>query len=346
MIYDVTFHPSWWNKNAGVCFTEKFFDDPVYRIGSDMGMRRVLFEKFGEWGIGTERPEPRPLLGSDLIASGYLYSQLLGCDIRYSDAAPPEVLCPNLSDEDTAGFKAPELKDSAVWQKTEAQIQWLQKEYGKVHSAVNLQGVLNLALDLRGESIFIDMYQNGEAARNLLRQCFKLSVDVGKRLSEVSEWMSGGVTAVTNYLDFPGLYVHSNCSVEMVSLDSYRDFLLEYDIELSELFQPYGIHHCGQSMEHVAEGYAAVPDLAFAEVGAGSGVAEVKKALPDCWLNLRYSPVKLASVPGEELRDELEQMVEDAGGTNAAVSVSCVGIDTSVPDEQVAMFLKILQEMK
>ncbi len=345
MKFDVTFHPSWWNQNLGIRFTEDFFNNPEYRIASDVKMRRCLFEKFGEWGIGEENPEPRPLLGSDLIASGYLYSSLLGCDIRYSEEAPPEVICAALSEEEAGRFKAPSLEDCPDWQIVEEQIRWLQKEYGSVHSALNLQGVLNLALDLRGDSIFIDMYQDEEKARNLFDQCFDLSVQVGKRLSQVSTTLSGGVTAITNVLDFPGLYVHSNCSVEMISLDNYRDFLLEYDKKLSGLFQPYGIHHCGQSMEHVAEGYAEVPGMVFAEVGAGSKIAEVRKMLPDCWLNLRYSPVKLSDVPESELRTELQQMVLDGGGVASPVSLSCVGIDKSVSDEQVSLFLRIMKEI-
>ncbi len=346
MKYDITFHPSWWNKNLGIKFTEDFFNDPEYRIASDIKMRRCLFEKFGEWGIGEEHPEPRPLLGSDLIASGYLYSKLMGCDVRFSEEAPPEVICASLSDENLKNYKAPNLFECEDWKIVEKQIDWLQKEYGSVHSALNLQGILNLALDLRGDSIFIDMYQDEQGARQLFEECYTFSVQLGKRLAEVSDWMSGGVTAITNYLDFPSLYVHSNCSVEMISLDSYRDFLLDYDIRLSQEFQPYGIHHCGQSMEHVVEGYAEVPGMSFAEVGAGSNVEAVRKSLPDCWLNLRYSPVKLAEVSKEELAKDLNQMIGDAGGTDAPVSVSCVGIDKSVSDEQISCFLQLFGKMK
>ncbi len=346
MKYDITFHPSWWNQNLGIRFTEEFFNNPAYRIASDVKMRRFLFERFGEWGIGEEHPEPRPLLGSDLIASGYLYSSLMGCDVRFSEDAPPEVICAHLSEEDMQNFQAPNLTDSEDWRIVEDQISWLQKEYGSVHSAINLQGILNLALDIRGDSVFIDMYQNEQGARQLFDKCFDLSVQVGNRLSEVSDWLSGGVTAITNYLDFPSLYVHSNCSVEMISLDSYRDFLLEYDVKLAQLFQPYGIHHCGQSMEHVVEGYAGVPGLVFAEVGAGSDIAAVRKALPGCWLNLRYSPVVLADVPQEDLRADLSRMVQQAGGPESSVSLSCVGIDKSVPDEQIRLFLKILSQIQ
>ena len=346
MKYDVTFHPLWWNRNLGIRFTEEFFNNPEYRIESDKKMRRLLFEKFGEWGLGEEHPEPRPLLGSDLIAIGYVHSELMGCPIRYSEDASPEVICPSMSAEEALNLKAPDISASPIWQRTEDQILWLQKEYGKVHSAVNLMGVLNLALDLQGHSVFIDMYENEDAVRNMFEQCFDISVQVGKRLAEVSDTLSGGVTAITNFLDFPGLYVHSDCSIEMISLDCYREFLQEYDCRLSKQFQPYGIHHCGQTMEHVVEGYADVPDLAFAEVGAGSDVAAVRKALSHNWLNLRYSPVKLTDVEEGVLKDDLYKLVQASGGTGSPTSVSCVGIDNSVPDSQIELFLQTLKDME
>ena len=42
MKYDITFHPSWWHENAGVDFTQEFFDDPGYRMDCDGKMRRTL----------------------------------------------------------------------------------------------------------------------------------------------------------------------------------------------------------------------------------------------------------------------------------------------------------------
>ena len=55
--------------------------------------------------------------------------------------------------------------------------------------------------------------------------------------------------------------------------------------------------------------------------------------------------MKLAIATEEELREDLYQMVNAVGGKNEAVSVSCVGIDASVPDGQIALFLSILKEM-
>ncbi len=337
---DVTFHPSWWNSKIGIDFSRDFFFNPEKRIPADQEMRRELHRLFGAFGLGDENPQARPVWGTDLLASGFLYSALLGCDIRYGADIPPEVISPKLTADQMKDFKLPDLDAHPLWQEAMADVEYLKKKYGHVISAINLQGVLNLALDLRGEEVMMDFYMNPEDTSAFIGKLTDFSLDVGKRIKSFSDVMSGGVTAIVNFLPgIKGVYVHSNCSVEMVSNDTYEEFLLDADNRLSDVFQPYGIHHCGASMEHVADGYAKVRNLSFAEIGAGSDIAAVRKALPGVHLNLRYSPVRLAKISTAELEKELKTMAEAAG--EGPVSMSCVGIDTSVSDEQVSNYLEI-----
>ena len=93
MQYDITFHPSWWHKNVGICFSQEFFDDPGYRMECDIKMRKALYERFGAYGIGEKDPKKRPLLGTNLLAAGYLYSELMGCEILYKEDNSPQVIC-------------------------------------------------------------------------------------------------------------------------------------------------------------------------------------------------------------------------------------------------------------
>jgi len=343
IIRDVVFHPQWWYKNAGVCFNKEFFYNADYRIEADIKMRKVLYEKFGDLGLGEKDPKPRPILGSDLLASGFLYSELLGCEVRYSDENPPEVICSNLTDEQVLKLEAPDLDKSELWGKIQSQIDYLQKRFGYVESCINLMGIQNIAMDLRGQNLFIDYYTNPELAHHLLDVCTSLSVDIGKRLKAVSKNLSAGVTSIVKQV-LPDVYLTSNCSVEMVSLEIYNDFLLKYDNILAENFKPFGIHHCGKTMEHVVDGYAKVKDLSFAEVGAFSDIGYVRKRLPGILLNARYSPVKLMDVSREELKSDIVKIVEEAKPLEL-LSISCVGIDSSVPDSQIRDFLSVCDEI-
>lgn len=337
--FDITFHPGWWNKYAGIDFSQPFFDEPEYRMDCDVRMRKTLYEHFGKYGIGEKNPERRPLLGSDLLAAGYLYSELFGCEIVYQADNSPQVVCRELDAEQIAQLKAPNLDSDPVWARTQKQIAYLGEKYGRVESYINLQGIQNVALDLMGQELFLAYYTDEDEVRGLLSEITKMSLEIGRRLYALTGDISGGVTGIVRKV-MPDCYLTSNCSVEMVSQKLYEDFLLEHDRTLAKAFPCFGIHHCGKSMEHVAEGYAKVPELKFVEVGAGSDVRTVAGQLPGVWLNLRYSAVELKRQTAEEIEACVNGLLDSAAGATGGVSVSCVGIDRDTPEENVLAFLE------
>lgn len=340
MKYDVTFHPSWWHKNVGIDFTQDFFDDPEYRMDCDVRMRRALYDHFGAYGLGEKDPQKRPLLGTDLLATGYLHSQIMGCDIIYQADNSPQVVCKKIDAEEIAGIHAPKLEESPVWQATQKQIDYLLEKYGRVEPYVNLMGIQNIALDLLGEDIFMAYYDEEEEVSRLLGEITDLSIEIGQRFRRLSDDISGGVTAIVRQT-VPECYLTSNCSVEMVSNAQYEEFLLQWDQKLADAFGSFGIHHCGQSMEHVVEGYAKVRGLTFAEVGAGSDIAAVRAALPDIHLNARVSPVSLMTMDDRQIEELVRSLYENGKAADGEkISISCVGIDKDVTDERICAFLK------
>lgn len=338
MKYDITFHPKWWYKNADIHFTQDFFDDPEYRMDCDVKMRKTLYEHFGKYGIGEKNPEKRPLLGSDLLAAGYLYSQLMGCKIIYEADNSPQVVCMGRDEDSIDDIKAPDLDSSPIWQATQKQIDYLMEHYGRLESYVNLQGIQNIAMDIMGQELFMAYYSSPDEVEALLEEITGLTLQVGRRLQAVSPNLSGGVTAIVEQT-VPDCYLTSNCSVEMVSNDLYEEFLLPRDQTLAKAFPQFGIHHCGQTMEHVTDGYAKIPELVFAEVGAGSNIKAVREKLPNVFLNARYSPARLMEATKEEIEEEVKALALYGD------SISCVGLDASVSDEQILNFLEACSKL-
>lgn len=338
MNYDITFHPSWWNKNAGIDFSQSFFDDAQTRIKADIKMRKVLFEKFGEYGIGEQEPEPRPLLGTNFLAAGYLHSEILGCKIEYAKANSPVVHPMNLDVSKINDLKFTGLKNSAVWERTQSQIDYLKSEYGSVLTYVNLMGVQNVAMDILGQNLMIQYYMDPDGVRKLLDEITKCIIEVGLEFKKFGDNVSCGVTSIMQKT-MPNVYLTSNCTCEMISNDHYEEFLLEYDNKLADAFGSFGVHHCGASMEHVIEGYSKLKNLDFIEVGAGSDVNAIRKKLPNIFMNLRVSPVALSTMNKEEMKEHVSKLVEAGTNNNKQVSVSCVGIDDKVTDEQLLSFL-------
>ena len=340
---DVTFHPSWWHRYAGIDFDEPFFFDPEVRIGADARMRRKLWELFGEYGIGEEHPEPRPVLFSDLIACGFLHSQLLGCEVVFRKDDAPQVVCARLSDDEVRALEVPDLDRHPLWEKVQRQIDYFLRNFGRAESAVNLMGIQNIALDLRGDELFFDYYDEPELEAKLLTAAADLSLEIGRRLRAVSRTVSGGVTSIVKQV-CPDVYLTSNCSVTMLSNEQYETHLLPYDVKLAEAFPCFGIHHCGSNMENVIEGYLKVPNLRFLEIGAGSDLAAVARALGDrdVMCCVRYSPVALKTDSREEIARKTEEAVRAFGG-DERLCFSCVGIDGETGPEDVRKYLSVFR---
>lgn len=343
--YGITFHPKWWHKNAGIDFSQPFFDDPAYRMDCDVKMRKCLFDHFGDLGVGEKNPAPRPLLGTDLLAAGYLHSEILGCQIVCEPDNSPQVLSMGLSADEISKIKAPDLSTDPVWARTQKQIDWLLEKYGRVETYVNLMGVQNIAMDIMGQDLFLAYYTDEDEIRALLNEIYIISRDVGKRFRALSKDNSGGVTAIVRDV-LPECFLISNCSVEMISNELYEDFLLSIDQKLAADFGCPGVHHCGKTMEHVVEGYAKIKGLAFAEVGAGSDLTAVRETLPDIHLNARYSPAKLMNETESEIHANVRKLYENGQAKKAGLlSISCVGIDHNVSDENIRHFLKACRDL-
>ncbi|MCI8373397.1 MAG: hypothetical protein HFI75_13615 [Lachnospiraceae bacterium] len=344
MKYDITFHPKWWYKHADIHFTEEFFTEPEYRMECDVKMRKALYEHFGEYGIGEKAPEKRPLIGSDLLACGYLYSQIMGCEIIFEEDNSPQVVCMGLDEDTIEDLEYPNLETNEIWLQTKKQLAYLKDNYGRVETYVNLMGIQNIALDLMGQELMVAYYTNPEAIEELLDEITKMSITIGKTFQSYSDHISAGVTAITKQT-VPNCYLTSNCSVEMISNELYEEFLLKHDQALADAFGNFGVHHCGQTMEHVVEGYSKLKGLVFAEVGAGSDLAAVRAKLPDVFLNARFSPAELLSASDEEIRAKVQKLKADGDTGNGKLSISCVGIDQNVSDEKICAFLKACKEL-
>jgi uroporphyrinogen-III decarboxylase len=342
--FDVTFHPQWWNTHAQVSFSEDFFNDPHIRMDADLRMRRTLHECFGSWGFGQKKPERRPLIDTDLVAGEYLQALMLGCDVKYYDNSYPETIPACITDEEIEALECPDLDSSEAWIRIEDQMKLLKKEFGFVESYLDLHGIQNLALDLRGQQLFVDYYENEESVYKLLSVCTDLIIKVGKRIQSYSDTLSVGVTSIVRMVQ-PQMFIVSNCTVDMISPDMYETYLLPCDQAICRSFPLFGVHHCGKHTEMFAESYRNVGKLYFVEVGAGSDCKKVRKIFPETHLNLRYSPVRLMEVSRSELKKDIKAMLCDGGWPEKPVSVSCVGIDDGTDFKNIESFMSVLTDM-
>jgi uroporphyrinogen-III decarboxylase len=334
---DVIFHPHWWHTHFGVDFHEPFHFDPLARVASERIMRQALFDRFGDLGLGEANAQPRPVVGPVHLAIGFVVQAMLGCEVRFSANAAPWVLCAELSDSQVWALEVPEIETTSPMRETISMMDTLEAEFGYLEGDIPWDGLQNVALDLRGQQLFLDYYDNPDLVHHLFNVIARTIVLLADYVRGRTGTSSISLNRIVARVD-PNLNLHSNCSVQMISSQTYQEYLLPYECWLAERLQPYGIHHCGDNLENVVAAYARVPGLAFVDVGWGSDVAVCRKALPTAFFSLRLNPARLRAQTPSEVRRDVESLLAQAGPVKQ-LALCCVSMDANTPDENVrAMF--------
>jgi uroporphyrinogen-III decarboxylase len=307
------FHPDWWYKNHGITFEEDFFFDPDTRVETDLQMRKVLDDYLEEFGLEQEEEiNPRPSIGGVHLAAGYIISQMFGCNVEYNKDRAPQVHPKNISDKEADNISPVDLQENPVFKRLDNMVQKLKDRFGYVTGDINWGGVLNVALDIRGSEIFLDVNRNPERAKQIFDAVSKTIIDFLEYVKTKTGTTSISVNRAVKFVQ-PDLSLHSNCSVTMISPDTYEDMLLEYDKKLAKRFQPYGIHHDGDDLHIHADNYAKIPNDSFYDVGWGSDIEICREKLPDAFFNLRYNPKKMGPASPEEVKSDVKRMLNQSG---------------------------------
>ena len=330
---EIVFHASWWHRHYAFKFDEGFFFHPARRVEDERRMRLILHERFGDVGLGEASAAPRPVIGAVNLAAGFLASAALGCEIRYFEDASPEVVPANLSDEQALALEAPDLETNPAFGKLVRLMDALEKQYGRLEGDVNWEGVQNVALNLRGQQLLMDYYENPDLARRVLDVAeHTISAMAGyiRRRTGTNSLSVNRIVGPVNQR----ISLHSNCTVTMVSAATYREFLLGYDRKLAAELWPYGIHYCGPDMQKVRHEFAQVEGAELFDVGWGADVAACRQALPNAVFSLRLNPVRISSQSRQQVVEDVESVLRTAGPLEKA-ALCCINMDDKTPDENV-----------
>ncbi len=340
---ELIFNPNWWYQTAGISFDRSFYLDPQARIHNDMVMRRVLHERYGRLGLGEPDPQPRPVIGSPYVAGGFVIPALLGAEIWFAPDAAPQPRPLHLEPDQIEQLGKPDFR--RTWPMTEliAQMDALESEWGYLIGDLNTDGMLNAAYHLYGADLFVDFYQAPQRVTHLLNLIAELITDVAIYIRERTGSCSISVNRMVERID-PHLFLHANCSVPMISPQSYRTVQLPIEKQMATRLQPFGIHHCGDNLQRYAGAYSELP-LAFVDVGWGSDVAACRKLLPETFFNLRLSPVRMLTCTPKEIAADTESLLRAAGPLELA-GLCCINMDYGTPDENLFAMYEVVEKYR
>ena len=338
---DIVFHPSWWHNNAGITFDEDFYYHPLKRVEAEKQMEHELYERFGRFGLGKDRNKNSPVIGPVHNASGYILSEILGCKVDYLEDSAPQVIPAGMDKLDAnleASFKSPAFKRFSNF------LDQLKAKYGYVTGDINWGGVLNIALDLVGEKVFIDFFTEPEKIKTQFQKIAaiieKFVVDIKKETGTSSISVNRNVRNIEQ-----PVFLHSECSHTMISTDQYEDFLLPIDLEWSKKYRPFGIHYCGSDPHRYAEIFSKITNLDFLDVGSGGDVEKLREHLPNTFLNIRLDPVTINDLSDIELESDIIRLVE-ASVNPYLTGICCINMDDKVEDAKIDTIFQTVERLK
>ena len=338
---EIVLGPPWWHHHEGISFDEDFFYHPAKRVEAERKMEEVLYERWGRYGLGEDRDKDLPVVGPVHLAAGYLISEMLGCPVEYLPDSPPQVKPLNLDRleiDPEAAFASPAFK------RAERLFDALREKHGGLLGDINWGGVINVALDLRGSTMFLDMVDRPGELAAFLGQV----ADVMDRFTQMV-YAATGTTSITGnrsvrHIADP-VFLHCECADVMISTAAWERFFMGFDCEWSRKYRPFGIHYCGKDPHRYAASFAKLPHLDFLDVGWGGDVAVLRKHLPDTFLNVRLSPVDIVKQTPDEIRQTVRRLVQDSANP-WLTGVCCINMDQNVRDEQVAAIFDEVQSLR
>jgi hypothetical protein len=337
---DIVLAPEWWFKNERITFDRDFFFHPARRVEVEQQMEKALYERWGRYGLGQHKDAKRPEIGAVHLAAGYLLSEMLGCEVNYTENHPPQVIAAHRED---LSINVDDAFRSDAYRKTINLWDELKSRHGYLTGDINWGGILNLAMDMRGENIFMDMMMTPDAVNEYFQNISLVIEKFNDNLTKATGTTSISVNRAVRLFEKP-VFLHSECSHTMISAEDYEQFLLPFDIEWSKK-RPFGIHYCGTDPHRMAEQFAKIPHLDFLDLGWGGDVKVLRQHLPDTFLNIRLSPVEIVKMSNTEIHDTIVRLVNDSGNPYLT-GVCCINIDDNITDDKIDTIFETVNKMK
>lgn len=297
---EITFAPRWWHDEYGMNFSESYWADPVARAERSGDQKKLLYERFGDVGLGEKEPTPHP--GIEAYGDRFM-AALWGCRITYQPDQAPAAIVLTDARERMANLQMPDIDNSPIVRRAFDEARMLRERYGSCDGSINFGGPLNNAVSVFGEEMFMACMSEPPLARHVLKVIAETILAVNDRVTS----RINGVDVATGR-ESGGI---GNCPVCMISPETYREVVFPADRWMRQQFRSFFLHHCG-----VFHPYADVykplnPDLL--DIGGGTDLRATRTAYPDTKISLEIKAISLVGKSRDELDSMVAGMVHEAG---------------------------------
>ena len=317
-----SFSPDWFASRMGLDMGEKWHQDPAYRCDSFAAMARALNREFPRLRLGGDPAEIRG--GVSQIANCAPVAALFGQEVVYSAHAWPDNAPRRLDDEAADNLEVPGFESGRFFSDLMRQMDVIEREWGAIEGELNYQGILNTAFRLRGEQIFMDMVTAPARAHHVLDVVCQTTMRFADAVYARQE-RSG---ARRDY------FVTSNCVVNMIAEDHYRQFVMPYDRRLSERYANFGVHNCGWNVDAYAHAYSEIRELGYLDFGLASDLAALRRQFPRTILTVILNPDDVIGRTPQDVHASLLKLRDSLGSCRILIG----SLDGRTPSGEVEAF--------
>jgi len=326
------FEPAWFHRRCGIDFSELWHHDPYYRYESLRTMKQELVKDFPSvtyW----DTHYINDLATISGMYGAYVIPQVFGITLRYAPDRWPDIMPgAKLTIGEIEHLEVKKLLEGQFVGELFQQMERVESEWGMIHGYLNWQGILNNAFHVRGQEIFIDMYDKPDFVHNFFSIICDVMIQLARRVQE-RQRRSGF------YIDQLSV---SNCTVNMLSPDMYYEFVFPYDRRIALSFERFGVHTCNWDVTPYIGILQQLPKMGYLDMGIMSDMAMVKRHFPETRRAVIYSPTALHDAHIETIREDMEKVWDEL----APCDVVMADIQADTPDERVNDLLKICRDIE
>ena len=326
------FEPAWFHRRCGIDFFERWHKDPYYRYKSLKTMKAELIEAFptvSHWDFSYEDD----LATISGCYGAYVIPKVFGIPLIYATDRWP-VFDPEkkLSVGEIGRLDVEKLLEGSFVEELFRQMDAIESEWGKIHGYLNWQGVLNNAFHIRGQDIFLDLHDKPDFVHDFFSSICEVMIRLAKMVQERQRKS--------------GFYINqfsvSNCTVNMVSPEVYREFVFPHDKRIALNFERFGVHTCNWDITPYSEALKELPNLGYLDMGMMSDMAKVKKVFPGTRRAVMYSPTALHDTLIETIKGDMVKIRDEL----APCDIVMADIQASTPDRRVNELLEICRDLE
>jgi len=334
------FTPRWYRSRLGIDFSEPWHRDPLYRYQTLLQMKELLHDLFPQVPYFTPRYVDRPYRGTKTEPTCATISGVNGIMTLPALYGIPVVYAPDGWPDAKAGVHVPKeelaklspfnLDQNPVVQDIFRQMDTIERTWGPIHGYLNYQGILNIALKVRGNEIFLDLFDDPPFVKRLFRH-IALTIEALSKRVQARQRVSGF---------YVNLLSMSNCVMNMVSPEQYEEFVLPLDLYLSTQYERFGIHTCNWDATPYLEPLRKIQKMGYLDTGIKADLGRIKGMFPETRRAVLYGPVQLENNSEAQILSDLKRIA----GEYAPCDIVMADVENTTPDSRVRWFLEAVEQ--